>query len=113
MALPDLMLGENTLPWVETIPHLGITISNDIRGILDKDMEIKKAQYITKNIELNQELFFATYNTKIYINKVYNLSFFGCILWNLFGQGMVKIESCYNRSMKIMMNLPFHPICRQ
>ena len=41
------------------------------------------------------------------INEVYNSSWFGSVLYNLYGVEAVKLESSYNRSIKIMMNLPF------
>ena len=68
---------------------------------------MKNAQYINKNIELNQEFFFAHPFTKIKVNKIYNSHFYGSPLWNLFGSGALRIESSYNRSVKIMLDLPY------
>ena len=70
-------------------------------------MSIKKARYVTRNIELNQEFHFATAETKMRINELYNSSWFGSVMYNLYGTEAVKLESCYNRSVKIMMDLPY------
>ena len=104
--LPKMRLCGNLLPWVDSIVHLGNTITNDA-VLLEHDMNIKKARYISKNIELNQELYFAAPQTKICVNKIYNNSWFGNVLWDLFSQASVKLESCWNRSVKIMMDLPW------
>ena len=70
-------------------------------------MNIKRARYIRKNIELNQEFHFAAPKTKININNIYNSSFFGSVLWDVFSPDAEKIESSWNRSMKIMLDLPY------
>ena len=106
LPLPNLYLCGNPLPWTKTCKHLGITVENKIDGC-EYDMSVKNAQYINKNIELNQEFFFAHPFTKIKVNKIYNSHFYGSPLWNLFGSGALRIESSYNRSVKIMLDLPY------
>ena len=44
--------------------------------------------------------------TKFLINDIYNSSWFGSPLWDLYGNAAKKIESCYNRSIKILSGLP-------
>ena len=68
---------------------------------------MKNAQYISKNIELNQEFSFTHPSTKIKINKIYNSHYSGSPLWNLFGPGALGIESSYNKSVKVMLDLPY------
>ena len=63
--------------------------------------------YVEKNIEFNQEFFFAHPTTKLAVNKIYNSHYTSSPLWNLFGDGAKKIESSYNRSVKIMLDLPY------
>ena len=60
--------------------------------VCEEDMREKNARYIEKNIELNQEF--------------YNSHYSGSPLWNLFGIGARTIESSYNRSVKIMLDIP-------
>ena len=104
--LKELKLCGNNLPWVGKIVHLGMTLTNE-QNILETDMSIKKAKYVAKNVQLNQEFYFATEETKLKINDVYNSSWFGSTLYNIYSEETVKLESSYNRSVKIMMDLPF------
>ena len=68
---------------------------------------MRAAQYDGKNIKLNQEFSFAHPATKIKLNQIYNSHFSGSPLWNLFGPGALGIESTYNKSVKVMLDLPF------
>ena len=83
-----------------------MNIENKIDGC-EHDMVTKNAQYVAKNIELNQEFSFAHPNTKLKINQIYNSHYSGSPLWNLFGRGSLSIESSYNRSVKVMFDLPY------
>ena len=104
--LAPIELCGRQLPWVDKVVHLGMTLTNT-RDIINSDMNIKKARYVARNIELNQEFSFATSETKLKINELYNSSWFGSVMYKLYGPEAVKLESCYNRSVKIMMDLPF------
>ena len=63
--------------------------------------------FFEKDIELNQEFFFTHPSTNVLVNKIYNSHYFSSPLWNLFGDGARKMESSYNRSVKIMLDLPY------
>ena len=102
--LPKMQLGVHELPWVDTIVHLGNTITNQV-NVITTDMNLKMGRYVGKNIELNQEFSFAAQETKIRINNIYNSSWYGSVLWDLFSPASVKIKSAYNRSMKVTMKL--------
>ena len=104
--LPDMILCGNPLPWTDKCKHLGINLENKTDGC-EHDMKVKAAQYVGKNIELNQEFSFAHPATKIKLNQIYNSHFSGSPLWNLFGPGALGIESTYNKSVKVMLDLPF------
>ena len=41
------------------------------------------------------------------VNQIYNSHFTGSNIWNLFGRECGKLESTYNRSVKIMCDLPY------
>ena len=104
--LPKLRLGVHLLPWVDRIVHLGNTITNQV-NMVAVDMNAKMGRYVGRNIEINQEFFFAAYETRIKINNIYNSSWFGSVIWDLVSTNSVKIESAYNRSMKVTMKLPY------
>ena len=104
--LPNLYLCGNPLPWTEKCKHLGVNLENKINGC-EYDIRVKKASYVTKNIELNQEFAWAHPATKVKVNNIYNSHQYGSVLWNLFGKGSQSIESSYNRSVKVMLDLPW------
>ena len=104
--LPNLILCGNPLPWTDRCKHLGTTKTNKIDGCED-DMRVKNANYVGKNIELNQEFFFAHPETKLQMNQIFNSHYTSSPLWDLFGNGERKIESSYNRSVKVMLGLPY------
>ena len=103
--LPNLKLCGNLLPWTDKCQHLGTTITTKIDGC-EEDMKVKNARYIGRNVELNQEFSFAHPSTKLKINDIYNSHFTSSPLWNLFGSGALKIESSFNKSVKMMLDLP-------
>ena len=70
-------------------------------------MKRKNARYVSKNIEINQEFYFASSETKMTVNDICNSSWYGSVLYDLFSPTAVKIESSWNRSMKIMLDLPY------
>ena len=67
--LRNINLNGEDLPWVSTIKHLGTTISSDCN--MKQDLLEKRAAYIAKNNELNQEFHYAYPSTKIWVNNVY------------------------------------------
>ena len=104
--LPSLMLCGNPLPWVDRLKHLGNTISNVLDGN-QLDIKIKAAKYIDKNNSINQEFYFAHTSTKLKVNNIYNTHFTGSQLWNLGCRELEKLHSTYNKSVKIIFELPF------
>ena len=104
--LQDMKLCGTNLPWVNTFKHLGNNLCNQ-NSITNHDIDVKKAVTITKNIELNMEFHFASPFTKFEINKIYNTHYTGSPLWDLFGEEALQFESCYNKSVKIMFDLPY------
>ena len=72
----------------------------------DNDIFIKRAQFITKTVELNQEFYFASGRTKLELNGIFNFHFTGSPLWNLFGKAAHKLECSYNVAVRNMFGLP-------
>ena len=104
--LPSLVLCGSPLPWVDKLLHLGNMVSNKIDcGQLD--MKQKEAKYIDKNCTINQEFCFAHPMCRFVLNKIYNCHFSGCQIWNLFSKGAEKFYSTFNRSVKVMADLPY------
>jgi hypothetical protein len=89
--LPDMFLCGNPLPWVESLVHLGTTVTNQINGC-QQDIKQKIARYIDKNCSLNQEFSFAHPSTRIKVNNIYNCHFSGSQVRNLFSQGQATLK---------------------
>ena len=103
--ISKLKLGNDLLPWVTNGKHLGNNLENIING-LKKDMSIKRARYIDRNNELQQEFFFAHPETKVKVNRIYNTHFTGSPLWDLFSRESEMIENTYNVSIRAMFDIP-------
>ena len=104
--LKDMKLCGNNLPWVDNFKHLGNNISNQF-SFTNRDIGIKRAVCATKNMEINREFYFASSETKFKINLIYNTHYTGSLLWNLFNDEAIQFERTYNKSVKIMFDLPW------
>ena len=104
--LPKMKLCGNPLPWVDSIKHLGITVTNSLDGC-QKDMMSKRAQYIQRSNELQQEFHFAHYSTKLKLNSVYNSHFSGSNCWDLNSRAGQMFEGTFNRDIELTLNLPY------
>ena len=104
-VLPPLTLCGTPLPWVTSGKHLEITLDTKVTG-LKTDLKCKRAEYISKNNEILQEFGGFHPKTKIKINSIYNSHLSGSCLWDLFSKEAVQLESTWNTSMKLMLDLP-------
>ena len=104
-VVKKILLDGNELPWVDSGKHIGNHIENSLNG-MQKDIRIKRAAYIQRNSEIIQEFNFSYPETKIHLNRIYNMSFTGSPLWDLFGDSAVSLEKSYNISVRHMYNLP-------
>ena len=103
--LPSLKLCGNSLPWVTSGKHLGVKIESVVGKILSQDILEKRAQFIQKNNELLQEFSFAHHKTKIFINQIYNSSFYGSILWDFQSKEFQMLCNTWNIAVRIMLGL--------
>ena len=104
--VPVVKLCGNSLPWVDSFKHLGHTISITVGKVTEQDVTVKRAQYLNKTFELNQEFGFASSRTKLKINNIYNSNFYGSPIWNLYSKSVDNFVNAYNRSMRVLFNLP-------
>ena len=73
---------------------------------MTQDIKVKRANFIDKNITLNQEFHFSHPSTKVKINQIYNLHFTGSVMWDLFSKEAVMLENSWNTSVRVMFDLP-------
>ena len=93
------------LPWVDSCKHLGNMVVDKYNG-MKQDIMVKRAAMIAKNAELNQEFHFGHPISRVRVNQIYNSHFTGSPLWDLFSKEAIMVENSWNRSMRIMMELP-------
>ena len=103
--IKNITLGGKQLPWVKSAKHLGCKLTNKA-GDLSTDLMEKRAVFINKVNELNQEFSFAHALTKVEINNIFNSYFYGSSLWNLFGKEASRLEKSWNVAQRIMLGLP-------
>ena len=63
-----MKLNGKALPWVSPLSHLGSTITDDCNCRMHQDTLEKRAIYISRNNELNQEFYFSHPKTKVWAN---------------------------------------------
>ena len=81
---------------VKSVKHLGSTITDNIRSIMNQDIAEKRGIYTAKNNELIQEFHFAHLKTKIWGNHVFNTSFYGAPLWDISTREFQRDLECFN-----------------
>ena len=100
--LRHIKLNGKNLPWVDSNMHLGVKVGNMFNG-LARDLMGKRAPYVNKVNELTQEFHYADPSTKIKINNIFNTSFYGSQLWDLFSNEAGRLGKSWNISQRIML----------
>ena len=72
-----------------------------------KDCTEKRAMYIERNCEINQEFYHAHPEVKCRINKIYNSSFPGSILWDFTSEKFSQFVNSWSVSVRHMWDLPY------
>ena len=98
-------LNGNPLPWIDSAKYLGNKITSSING-LHEDILIKRVKFIERNSELLQEFYFAHPELLCKLNKIYNSSFFGSVLWDLTSRNVNMIINSWSVSVRLMWDLP-------
>ena len=91
--------------WEDYGKHLGNLIDNE-KSDMTRDLVQKRARYIQKNNQILQEFSFANPCIKYQLNSIYNMSFSGSPLWNLFSDAEDSLEKTFNISVRIMYSVP-------
>ena len=100
-----LILNGTPLPWVTSGKYLGNRMCN-IQDGYQQDVREKRAGYIERNCELNQEFSFSHPEVKCNINRIYNSSFSGSCLWDLTGEKTRQMVNSWSVSVRHMWDLP-------
>ena len=76
--LRNMKLNDKKLPWVNSVMHLGTSITDALND-MGQDLLEKRAQYVAKNNELMQEFHYAHPSTKTMLNNVHTSMY--TLLW--------------------------------
>ena len=68
----------------------------------------KRVMYIEKNMEINQEFPWAHPNVKCKLNRIYNSSFSGSVLYDIFSKPVRQLENSWSVSVRQMWGLPLN-----
>ena len=99
-----LMLGDKELPWVETASHLGHELHQS--GRMDRDAKQKRAEFISKSVEIREVFKFASPVEILHAMKVYCASFYGSMLWDLTSEGATQAFNAWNTAVKLAWDCP-------
>ena len=99
-------LDGNPLPWVKQAKYLGNTIECVPNGHA-ADIKVKRARYIERNVEINHEFPDAHPDLKCKLNTIYNSSFPGSVLYDLFSDSTSLLVNSWSISVRQMWNLPY------
>ena len=98
-------LGDKVLPYVKTWIHLGHTLCTDESPT--HDMEVKRRELIGKIHSLQQELGAQDPAVMIILVRTYLLHLYGCQLWDIYSNDIVKLWYAWHKLIKQLFNLPF------
>ena len=102
-----LKLNGTPLPWIDHAKYLGNTITSVPDGFC-KDAKEKRARYIERNCEIMQEFPMAHPEVKCNINRIYNSSFPGSVLYDLSSTPATQLKNSWSVSTRHMWGLPLH-----
>ena len=98
-----LVLYGKQLPWVDTIEHLGHTIHKS--GKQDEDCRQARAKYCEKSNEILSVFDFAHPRQKLSAIDIYCNSWYGAMLWDLYGDAAGIAFRSWNTTVKIAWGL--------
>ena len=98
-----LVLNGKPLPWIDTIEHLGHTIHKS--GKQKEDCRQARAKYCEKSNEILSVFEFAHPRQKLDAINIYCNSWYGAMLWDLYGDAAGVAFRSWNTTVKIAWGL--------
>ncbi len=108
-TMTAIKLNGHDLPWVERAVHIGNTLISS--GAMDQDLREKRAIFIDKCMELNQEFYLYPPEVKLKMCKIYNSHFTGSPLWDFFSSHFSQLCNSWNVNIRIMFGIPRNTHC--
>ena len=107
--LSSVVLNGNPLPWKKTVKHVGVTLNSN--GTMESDLKEKRARFIQRSMELNEEFECLTPECKQKLHRLYNNDFSGSSCWNYDDRIFQQLLNSYNVNMRIVFNIPRETHC--
>ena len=91
------------LPWVSQVKHLGNMLQqeNSMKVVICQ----KRGKFIGKMVSLFQEFHFVDSDVLVKLTNMFNTSFYGSNLWDIFSADCEKLYRSWNVSMRLAFNL--------
>ena len=102
-----IYLSGNALPWVQEANYLGGRLTSTLDGY-QQDARMKRAQFIEKNCELSQEFYMAHPDIICKVNRIYNSSFSGSVLWDMEGKHTSQLINSWSVAVRHMWDIPLN-----
>ena len=99
-----LVLNGNFLPWIEEAKYLGNVLTSIPDG-WSKDAKVKRAQNIERNCEIIQEFPSAHPRVKCSMNRIYNSSYPGSVLYDLSSDSVSHLVNSWSVSTRHMWDV--------
>ena len=107
--LAPIYLNGDKLPWCHRIVHVGNTLYHN--GKMEQDIREKRAMYIDRCMELNQEFMTSPIDIKLKMHRLYNSHFTGSSLWDFSSDHFNMLCNSWNVNVRIMLDLPRDTHC--
>ena len=101
-VLPVLLNGD-PLPWVGQVKHLGSTLQLD--NSMKMDLCQKRGKFIGKMTSLFQEFSYVDPEVLVKIMNIFNTSFYGSNLWDIFSADCEKLFKSWNVAIMMAFNV--------
>ena len=92
------------LPWVKHANHLGHTLHEDCT--MEEDARSKRMAFISDSLDIRDMFAWAHPMQVLQATQVYSTSFYGSMLWDLYGEEANKVYRCWNTAAKLTWDVP-------
>ena len=92
------------LPWVTSANHLGRLLHQDCT--MEEDARSKRMTFISDSTDIRDMFSWAHPKQVLQATAVYSTSFYGSMLYNLYGEESQRIFRCWNTAAKLAWNVP-------
>ena len=74
---------------------------------MNKDVKIKRGEFISKCINMNQEFQCISTENQVKLLRIYNAHFTGSCLWSYESENFKQLIRSWNVNLRVIFDLPF------